>query len=102
MEVAYRVDVSDYWQRGDQPFYVAIHEMKASGQTVGGEPLYELHGGRLYQPAQYADAVPSMAAALGRASAELFERADKLREQAEEYRRRSWEQSEIEREEAAA
>lgn len=102
MEVAYRVDVSDMWQRGNEPFYVTIHEMRASGETVDGEPLYELHGGRLYQPAQYADAVPSMAAALGRASVELFERADKLRAMAEQYRERAWEQAAKEREEAAA
>lgn len=102
MDRAFTVSVGDTWRSiGSEPYYVTVEEIKPAGETINGEPLYEICGGRLYQPAQYADAVATKAAALAKASAILFARADKIREQAEEYRRRAWEQSEIEREEEA-
>lgn len=103
MDKAYTVTVGDAWRSiGNEPYYVTVEEIKPAGETINGEPLYELCGGRLYQPAQYADAVATKAEALSKASSILFDRADKIREQAEEYRRRAFEQAEVEREEAAA
>lgn len=102
MDSAFTVMVGEMYQGGREPFYVSIGEIKPAGETVNGEKLYELCGGRLYQPAQYADAMPTKADALSKASVILFERADKIREMAEEYRRRSYEQAAAEKEEAAA
>jgi hypothetical protein len=102
MDSAFTVNVGETYSSMREPFFVTINEIKAAGETINGEPLYEICGGRLYQPAQYADAMATKANALSRASAILFERAEKIRDMAEEYRRRSFEQAEIESEEAAA
>lgn len=103
MDKAYTVTVSDTWRSvGNEPYYVTVEEIRPAGETINGEPLYEICGGRLYQPAQYADAVATKAEALSKAAAILFDRADKIREMAEEYRRRAFEQADIEREEAEA
>lgn len=103
MDKSYTVTVSDTWRSvGNEPYYVTVEEIRPAGETINGEPLYEICGGRLYQPAQYADAVATKAEALSKAAAILFDRADKIREMAEEYRRRAFEQADIEREEAEA
>jgi len=102
MSDGYTVMVGDLFRHArNEHFSVTIEEVKAAAETVNGEPLYELCGGRLYQPAQYANAFETKAEALSKASTILFERADQIREMAEEYRRRSYEQAEIDREEAA-
>jgi len=101
MTSAYTVSVGDTWFGGGDPFHVTVSPIKPAGKTVDGETLYELCGGRLYQPAQYADAVHYRSEALAKAAGILFERAERIRRMAEEYRMQAAAEYAIEQEEAA-
>ena len=101
MTPAYTFSVGDTWHGGGDPFYVTVSEIKPAGETVNGEALYELCGGRLYQPAKYADAVHCRSEALAKVAGILFERAERVRRMAEEYRMKAAAEYAIEQEAAA-